>query len=128
MSSINSVGTSLFNFLQTIAPATQTPATTSTSNTTATTPTPSTTSTTSVDPTGTSGVQGGHHHHHHGGGGSGGELFKKIEQSVTQALQAAQSSETVAAPMRMRIRVRRSRMRFQSCFKIRSRLDRQAAR
>ncbi|HEX4056300.1 MAG TPA: hypothetical protein VHX86_18725 [Tepidisphaeraceae bacterium] len=39
--------------------------------------------------------QGVHHgHHHHGGGSSGGNFFSQIQQTVTSALQSAQSNGT----------------------------------
>ncbi len=46
----------------------------------------------SIASTGSQGVHRGHHHH--GGGGGGSNFFSQIQQTVTSALQSAQSSGT----------------------------------
>jgi hypothetical protein len=85
MSAISSIGGSgqdLYQFLQSVSAN----GTASTSSASATAAQP--TGTDTADATGATGAQP-HHHHHHGGGG--GDLFKKIEDAVTSALQSAQS-------------------------------------
>lgn len=95
MSAISSLsGSGMTQWLQQIAQqqstqAVQTAAAASTSSATGTTG--------SIASTGSqagSGSQGVHHGHHHHGGGGGGNFFSQIQQTVTSALQSAQSNGT----------------------------------
>ena len=89
MSSISGVGSSLYQFLQSLStnPQVQAASATTAAATTATT-----------DAGATSGqqVQATGHHHHHGHGG--GEMMKKIESAVTDALQQAQAGGSTTDP------------------------------
>jgi hypothetical protein len=90
MSAISSIGGSgqdLYQFLQSVS-ASGAASISSASATAAAQPT-------GTDGTGAAGAQPHHHHHHHGGGG--GDLFKKIEDAVTSALQSAQTQGNSAA-------------------------------
>jgi hypothetical protein len=91
MSAISSIGGSgqgLYQFLQSVS--VNGAAATSSASATAAQPN-------GTDATGAAGAQPHHHHHHHGGGGGGGDLFKKIEDAVTSALQSAQTQGNGAA-------------------------------
>jgi hypothetical protein len=89
MSSVSGVGSSLYQFLQSLSTNPQVQAAS------ATTPA-ATTATTDAGAASGQQVQATGHHHHHGHGN--GEMFKKIESAVTDALQQAQAGGSTTDP------------------------------
>jgi len=96
MSSISGIGPnaqSLYQFVQSLSGAGQSQSTGATTATAASPATPTTTAQTIAQAAQSIGqaLQGGHHHHHGG-------ALKQIQDSVTNALQNAQSSGSTANP------------------------------